>query len=199
MKALKDSPVALGAVVVLLLAIAWVGYYLLTKPPQSELPPAATPPVEQLAPEVAPPVEQSAPKVTPSTEPSPLSFSQKIDNLWQEVEEVRVTGEGREVTLVFTEAEINSEIPRLLTKANLREAVPLDIKSAQLDFHPDDAITVLTTVDTYGITLDVEVETRVGIEAGKPRITIVDIHLGKIFLPTFIKNYVINTISDAVE
>jgi hypothetical protein len=188
MKVLKGFLIASGAIVLLSLIAVGAGYYLLTKPRETEP-----------APENRPPIEQSPPEITPSTrEPTP-DLDQQIEALQKAVEDVGLTGKSREETLVITEAEINSKIPELLSKVNPGEAVPFDIQSVRLDLHPDDTIIIFTTIDTDDMSLNAEVKTRVDIEAGKPRITVVDIQFGGLSLPSFIENYLADTISDGIE
>ncbi|MFC2001166.1 hypothetical protein ACFLUZ_01525 [Chloroflexota bacterium] len=182
------SPLILiiSAVVAVLLILAGIDYFILN-PPSKEPPPAEVPapPRETKPPTVPPtpviesktPTEPPAPAVaseTPAT-PPPLSLEQNMEKLGNAIADVSATGENQEVTLVLTEAEANEKAADLLTKAELPEDLPLEIKNVHIDFQTGNNLITEIEAVVYGFTGKITVKSHVSIEDGKPAVEVTDV------------------------
>ena len=190
MGGLRRRSVAMVATAVILLAVSAVGYYFFIWLPRANSTSENIPPAAQPSPSPA----QPSP---PATQPPP-SFEQKIENFMKEVEDARTAGESREVTLVITEDEANSEIAPRLAEIELPEDIPLEVESVHVDFQPDLVVTTLKGA-AYGITLNIEVEAKVNVQAGKPKVEVVDIKFGWLPLPGGVKDQITGLITQKIE
>ena len=185
-----------GAVVAVLVVVAGVDYFLPDKPS-----PAESPPAQQPAPtgESETPPAQPAPAVT--SEPPP-TFEQKIEDLIEAVVEVARTGESREVTVIFTEAEANDKGAELLTQTEIPADIPLEIKDVHIDFKTDNKVFIdIDTVISYGFSIEVtiKVKTQVSIKEGKPAVEVTDVNFGFVPLPGAIKERITGLIQQKTE
>jgi hypothetical protein len=189
-------PIAIGAIVALLLVAGAAGYYFLTLLSPADVTPESTPPTTQPSPVTAQPSQPPA-QPPPSDEP-PASFEEKIQGFIEELQEASTAGESTEITLVITEDEANSNIAPLLAQVEIPEDIPLEVESIHIDFQPGIVATELRGT-TYGITLTIQVEARVHIEDGKPRVEVVDINLGWLPLPQLVKDQITGLITQKIE
>ncbi len=111
-----------------------------------------------------------------------MSFEQKIDKIKQAISEASTTRATKEVTVTFTEAEANEQVPNLLTQV---KNVPLEIKSARIDFLSDN--TLLTEIEVTNFNVKIRVKSRVSVRDGQPAIEVTDINFGIFPLPDSIK------------
>jgi len=180
----------IGAAVIALLVVAGLGYLI------SQLdfgaPPPPEPAPQQAEPAAEPPAQLKESK--PPAEPPAPSFEEKVESFRQGVADVIATGESKEVTLVFTETEVNQRASKLIAQTVLPEDIPLEIKSTHIDFQADNILTIQVgaTTDALGPTIEVnpEVKTKVGIKDGKPDVEVLDISFGNPLLDALLKDKV---------
>ena len=191
---MKSLPFIIGIVVAVLLIAAGINYIIShfdlsvparTEPTQQQAPTATEPPAEQPT-----PTEQPVParKSEAPVEQPPLSFEQKIENLRKAIAEVCATGESKEVTMVFTEAEANDQAAKLLTQTEMPEELPLEIKNVYIDFQAGNNVLTEVETATSGLTVTIKVKAQVGIEEGKPAVEVTDVSLGLLPLPESLKD-----------
>ena len=184
---IKSPLVILGITIAVLLILAGAGYFIFSSPP--EPPPQAAAPTEPLpSPEIAPPTKQPAPGV-----------EEKIENFIQAIADVSATGESKEVTLVFTEAEINEQASILLAQVEIPEDIPLEVKSVHIDLQADNKLVTEAETVTYGFGVTIKVKAQVGIKEGKPEVEITDVSFGFIPLPGTVKDRIVALITQRID
>ena len=196
---MKSFPVIIIAVVVLLI-IAGVTYAILSNPPQPEPSPQGAAPAEP-SPPAAPAAEPpSPPKESPSpiTTPAP-SFEEKVENFMQAIADVSATGESKEVTLVFTEAEVNEQAAKLLSQFEMPEDIPIEIRSVYIDLKADNNIVAEVETVTYGIGVTIKVKTQVGVKEGKPDVEVTDVSFGNPLLDALLKDRITALITRKID
>ena len=161
--------------------IVFSNFFSSEPPPKDEAPaePPATPDATLTTPP-APPKESAPP---PPTEPPAPDYEEKVTDFRQAVADVLASGESQEVTLVFTEAEVNDQAAKLVAQMETPEDIPLEVKSVHIDLQPGNNL--LTEAETailgFGVTL--EVSSQVSISEGKPKVTTTDVSFGAIPIP----------------
>lgn len=179
------------------------GYFVFSNFFSSEPPPKDEAPTEPpAAPEAAPttpptPPRESAP--LPPTELPVPSLEEKVVDFRQAVADVLASGESQEVTLVFTEAEVNEQATRLLTQAEIPENIPLEIKSVHIDLQPGNNLLTKaeTTILGFGVTL--KANAQVSIREGKPKVDITKVSFGVIPIPGAVKDAVVGFIKQQTD
>ena len=174
-----------------LLILAGAGYLVLSNlfPPEPPSPGAtqATPP---------PPPKESKPP--PPKQPAP-GLEEKVENFMQAIADVSATGKSKEVTLVFTEAEVNDQAAKLLTQVEIPGDIPLEVKGVHIDFQTDNNLVTEAETVTYGFPVTIKVKTKVGIKEGKPDVEITDVSFGFIPLPETIKDRIVALITQKID
>jgi len=196
---MKSFLVIIIAVVVLLI-IAGVTYSILNNPPQPEPSPQGAAPAEP-SPPAAPAAEPpSPPKESPSpiTTPAP-SFEEKVENFMQAIADVSATGESKEVTLVFTEAEVNEQAAKLLSQVEMPEDIPIEIRSVYIDLKADNNIVAEVETVTYDIGVTIKVKTQVGVKEGKPDVEVTDVSFGNPLLDALLKDRITALITQKID
>jgi len=197
------------AVVVLLIA-AGVAYFILSNHQQPEPVPSAPAPAEPAPPAPAP-VETSPPAAPVAESPPPPEASPppvakpapgvegKVEQFIKDVADVIATGESKEVTIVFTEAEVNEQAAEMLAQTEMPADIPLEINSIHIDLQADNnLVTELGTV-SYGFEFTIKVKTHIGVKEGKPDVEITDISFGFIPLPGVVKDKITAFIGEKID
>ena len=200
---MKSPLVITSITVAALLIIVGVGYFILSNLTPPELPtpsPAAAeppPPPKENTPTPAPPapVKESEP---PSNPPAP-SFEEKIENFIQAIADVYATGESKEVTLVFTEAEINQQAGKRVTQFEMPGDIPLEVKSVHIDLQTDNNLVTEVGATSYGIEVTIDIKTKVGVKEGKPSVEVTDISSGNPLLDAILKDKFIELITQKTD
>jgi len=200
---MKSPLVITSITVAALLIIVGVGYSILSNLTPPELPtpsPAAVepppPPKETLPPPEPPaPVKESEPPAKP---PAP-SFEEKIENFIQAIADVYASGESKEVTLVFTEAEINQQAGKRVTQFEMPGDIPLEVKSVHIDLQTDNKLVTKVGATSYGIEVTIDIKTKVGVKEGKPRVEVTDISSGNPLLDAILKDKFIELITQKTD
>lgn len=184
------NPLIIGTIVAVLFILAGVGYFLLGNPFPAESPPPSTPSTEQPSPtrESKSPPEQLAP-----------SLEQKIETIEKAIADVCATGESKEITLVFTETEVNDQAAKLLAQSEIPEDIPLEIKSVHVDFQTDNNLVTEIGAVTYGFNVTIKVNAQVGIEGGKPEVQVTDVSFGLVPLPEPLKDTITDLITQKID
>ena len=195
---MKSPLVITSITVAALLIIVGVGYFILSNLTPPELPtpsPAAAelppPPSESAPPEPPAPVKESEPPAKP---PAP-SFEEKIENFIQAIADVYASGESKEVTLVFTEAEINQQAGKRVTQFEMPGDIPLEVKSVHIDLQTDNNLVTKVGATSYGIEVTIDIKTKVGVKEGKPSVEVTDISSGNPLLDAVLKDKFIELIA----
>jgi len=200
---MKSPLVIISITVAALLIIAGAGYFILSafSPPEPPTPSAPvtepTPPPRENAPPPEPAVQgiENEPPVKP---PAP-SFEEKIENFRQAIADVYATGESKEVTLIFTEAEINQQAGKRVTQFEMPGDIPLEVKSVHIDLQTDNNLVTKVGATSYGIEVTIEVETKVGVKEGKPSVEVTDISSGNPLLDAILKDKFIELITQKTD
>ena len=185
------------------------GYFVVSNffssepPPEDEMPaelpapPASPAPPKESVPSPPTPPKESAP--SPPTEPPAPDYEEKVTDFRQAVADVLASGESQEVTLVFTEAEVNDQAAKLLAQMETPEDIPLEVKSVHIDLQPGNNL--LTEAETailgFGVTL--EVSSQISISEGKPKVTTTDVSFGAIPIPGAVKDAVVEFITQRTD
>jgi hypothetical protein len=204
---MKSPLVITSITVAALLIIVGVGYFILSNLTPPELPtpsPAAAeppPPPKESAPPPELPVKdiESEPPAKPPAKPPAPSFEEKIENFKQAIADVYVSGESKEVTLVFTEAEINQQAGKLVTQFEMPGDIPLEVKSVHLDLQTDNNLVTKIGATSYGIEVTIDVKTKVGVKEGKPSVEVTDISSGNPLLDAILKDKFIELITQKTD
>ena len=159
MRFLKGCLIFLALNLLFALAVAGAAAYFITRPPASvrDLPPPAT-----------------------SLEKA-QALETKLDEFAQGMEQA---GERKPLSLVITEDEASSLIARELPRFQEEnpEAIPFQIDSPRVLFREGKVIAT-AVIDIQGFRPQVAVEARVSAQAGRPKIDIERIDLGRIPIP----------------
>ena len=193
---MKRLLVIISITAAVLLILAGAGYFVWSNlfPPEPPSPGAtqATPP--------PPPKEEEG--KTPTEQPAP-GLDEKIEDFIKAIADVSATGESKEVTLVFTEAEVNDQAAMLLAQVEIPEDIPLEVKSVHIDFQTDNNLVTEAETTTYvlGATVGVtiKVKTQVGVKEGKPDVEITDVSFGFIPLPETLKDRIVAVITQKID
>lgn len=172
-----------GVVVVLLLVLAGVGYFLLTTP-------SATPSQPVLLPK----------EVTEESPEAAARLDNKIDAFKNEVEEAKERGEKKEITLVATEGEINYKLKEFLAKEKPSD-LPIDLKSVKVQFR-DGLLYIVVKGQVSQLKVTAIATAEASVVAGKPKITLKNLYVGKLPLPSVVKsrlNELVNQQFDKVK
>ncbi len=152
----------------------------------------------------APTPEETAPPA-PVTEPPPPpgppapAIEEKVADFEQAVADVSATGESKEVTLVFTEAEVNQQAATVLTQVQIPEDIPVTVKGVYVDLQRDNNILTEVETVTYGVKVTIKVKTRVGISDGQPDVEVTDVNFGIVPLPETIKDSITDLIVQQLD
>ncbi|MFC1979266.1 hypothetical protein ACFLVS_00060 [Chloroflexota bacterium] len=182
---IKRHLIIISTVAAVLLISVGVVYSSFDNPPPAESPPPVTPPAEQ----PAPPTE-SKPPPAPAPAPPPPTFEQKIKNFTESIFDVCDTGESKEITLVFTEIEVNEQTAKLLAHIDIPADIPLEIEAVDIDFQA--ANKVLT--ESKSIIYDkfhVTIKAQVSVEEGEPEVEVTSISFGFIPLPKPLRDRIV--------
>jgi flagellar basal body-associated protein FliL len=192
--------------IIIIIAIVFVliggGYLVFSNFFSSEPPPKDEAPTEPPAtPEATPTTPPAPPKESaPPPEPPPApSIEEKVVDFGQAVADVLASGESQEVTLVFTEAEVNEQATKLLAQVEIPEDIPLEIKSVHIDLQPGNNLLTEaeTTILGFGVTL--KANAQVSIREGKPKVDITKVSFGAIPIPGAIKDAVVGFITQQTD
>ncbi len=151
-------------------------------PPEDEAPTEL--PAEPKAMPPAPPKEGTP----PPPEPSAPSVEEKIKSVAEVIEEVATSGERQEVTLVFTEAEVNERASTLLTQIDIPQDIPLTVKSVRIDLQPGNNLVAQAETVAADFNVTLEIKAQVGVKEGKPDVTISSVSLGNPLLDALLKD-----------
>lgn len=174
----------------LLAGAAGAGYYFFRNLSLPEPPPPPAAPAQPPAP---------PPASTPSPEQAAPTIEEKVKSLAEAIAEVSATGESREVTLVFTEAEVNEQASLLLTQVETPEDIPLEIKSVHVDLQTGNNLLVEAETTAYGFDVTIKVKTQVAVSEGKPAVTIIDVTLGNPLLNALMKDRIIALLTEQID
>lgn len=126
--------------------------------------------------------------VKPTDEAATI-LDDKIEALEQEIDEAAV---GEELTLELTEEEATSKLDRLARDGELS----IEMEYIQVYFS-DGIVQTFARVD-MGIDVQVAIEANIGVEDGKPDITIRGLNLGRIPIPKALINSVMTALEQAM-
>jgi len=199
---MKSPLVIISITVAALLIIAGAGYFIFGNLSPPEPPPPGAPvteppppPSESAPPEPPAPVKESEPPAKP---PAP-SFEEKIENFKQAIADVYASGESKEVTLVFTEAEINQQAGKRVTQFEMPGDIPLEVKSVHIDLQTDNNLVTEVGATSYGIEVTIDIKTKVGVKEGKPSVEVTDISSGNPLLDAVLKGKFIELITQKTD
>jgi len=180
---------------VVVLAGAGVGGYLIANKlnaPSPSQPAPATAPTPSPAPAPAAPSPSPVPAV-----PTAQSFEQKIESLQDVISRVQSTGKSEDVTLTFTEAEVNEQAGLML--AQMPPDSQFKVTSVKIDLKPNNIMSAELGVIAAGISLPVKVNVQVSVISGKPDLKITSINFGFIPLPQSVKDQVSATLAKSLD
>ena len=121
-------------------------------------------------------------------EPSAPSFEEKITSLKQTVTYVITTGESQEVTLVFTEAEVNDQATKILTQVEIPEDIPLEVNSVHIDLKAGNNLLTEAETNILGLGVTLKARSQVSLNEGEPEVTVTNVSFGFIPLPGAVKD-----------
>ena len=176
-------------IIAAVLVLAGVVYLIFSNPFAKE--PPSTPDTTLTKP---PPRESVSPP-----EPSAPSFEEKVTDFKQAVTAVTATGESQEVTLVFTEAEVNDQATKLLTQVEIPEDIPLEVNSVSIDLQPDNNLLTEAETTILGLGVTLKAGSQVSIRDGKLEVTITDVSFGSIPLPGVVKDKIVAFITQKTD
>ena len=180
--------ILLPVIIAALLILGGGGYFLVRNIQSPE--PSPPPP--------APAATQPPPAKT-APEPTPPSFEDKVTDFSQAVAEVAATGESREVTLTFTEAEVNEQAGKIMTQMEIPADIPLEIKGVSIDLQPGNNLLTVADTTILGFSAKLKVNTGVSIRDGRPDISINDISFGMIPVPGTVKDKIVALIGQQTD
>ncbi len=180
--------ILLPVIIAALLILGGGGYFLVRNIQSPE--PSPPPP--------APAATQPPPAKT-APEPTPPSFEDKVTDFSQAVAEVAATGESREVTLTFTEAEVNEQAGKIMTQMEIPADIPLEIKGVSIDLQPGNNLLTVADTTILGFSAKLKVNTGVSIREGRPDISINDISFGMIPVPGTVKDKIVALIGQQTD
>ncbi|GEM_PF-3464664 len=177
-------------VAIIALAGAGVGGYLIANKLNAPSPP-------QPAPTTPVPAPSPAPAPAPSPAPTAQNFEQKIESLQNVISRVQTSGKSEEVTLTFTEAEVNEQAGLML--AQMPPDSQFKVTSVKIDLKPNNVIAAELGAVAAGISLPVKVNVQVSVISGKPELKITGINFGFIPLPQSVKDQVSATLAKSLD
>ncbi len=177
-------------VAIIALAGAGVGGYLIANKLNAPSPP-------QPAPTTPVPAPSPAPAPAPSPAPTAQNFEQKIESLQNVISRVQTSGKSEEVTLTFTEAEVNEQAGLML--AQMPPDSQFKVTSVKIDLKPNNLIAAELGAVAAGISLPVKVNVQVSVISGKPELKITGINFGFIPLPQSVKDQVSATLAKSLD
>lgn len=194
-------------IIIIITAIVFVliggGYFVFSnffssEPPPEEEVPTEPPPTPEVAPTTPPaPPKESTP--SPPTEPTVPSLQEKVVDFGQAVAGVLASGESQEVTLVFTEAEVNEQAARLLAQVAIPEDIPLEIKSVHIDLQPGNNLFTKAETTILGLGVTLKVNSQVSIREGKPKVDITKVSFGVIPIPGTVKDRIVDFLTQKID
>jgi hypothetical protein len=186
-------------VAIIALAGAGVGGYLIANKLNTPSPPQPAPTTPVSAPSPAPaPAPSPAPTPTPAPPaPTAQNFEQKIESLQDVISRVQTSGKSEEVTLAFTEAEVNEQAKALLTQ--MPPDSQFKVTSVKIDLKPNNVIAAELGAVAAGISLPIKVNVQVSVISGKPDLKITSINFGFIPLPQSVKDQVSATLAKSLD
>ncbi|MBI2869326.1 MAG: hypothetical protein HYX96_05830 [Chloroflexi bacterium] len=153
------TSVVAGIVALLLLAVA-VNYLFIERPFAQRPPPA--------------PVQPSPPP--PVLEPG-KGFTAKIEDFRRSALEACASGQDKELSLSFTEQEINEQASYMLRQSQAGGEVPLDIRRGHIDLQPGGNFVTEVEAAAMNISFNITVKSRLTIQSGKLNIETLDIQM----------------------
>jgi len=203
---MKGFPIIITIVTVLTLAMGGVSYAIFAKPflrapPLPEVAPSETVPAEDISPTPVPASAQppSSPPESPLPEPPAQGLEGKVTDFRQAVQDVISSGESQEVTLIFTEAEINDQAAKILTQTEIPEDIPLEVNSIHIDLQPDNNLLTEAKTTILGLGVTLKAGSQVSIRDGKPEVTVADVSFGFIPLPGVVKDKIVAFITQKTD
>lgn len=183
--------ILLPVIIVALLILGGGGYFLVRNLRSPELP-------LPVQPEPAPAVTPPPPAETIPAAPPP-SFEDRVTEFRQAVVKVAGTGESREVTLTFTEAEITEQADKIMTRMEIPADIPLEINGVSVDLQPGNNMLTIADTTILGFDAKLRVNTGVSIRDGRPDISINEISFGMIPVPGMVKEKIVALISQQTD
>jgi len=141
-----------------------------------------------------PPSENISP-----VEPPVPSLEEQVASFRQTIVDVSTTGESQEVSLVFTEADVNAQAAMILTQVEIPEDIPLEIKSIHIDLQADNNLLMEAETAILGFGVTLEARAQVSIKEGEPDITITDVSFGSIPIPGAVKDQIVTFITQKMD
>ena len=176
-------------VAVIALAGAGVGGYIIANKLKAPSPP-------QPAPAAAPTPTPAAPSPTPAPTTA-QNFEQKIESLQDVISRVQTSGKSEEVTLTFTEAEVNEQAGMMLTQ--MPPDSQFKVTSVKIDLKPNNVMSAELGAVAAGISLPIKVNVQVSVISGKPDLKITSINFGFIPLPQSVKDQVSAALAKSLD
>ncbi len=187
---MKTPLVIISTIVLMLIVISGVSYFIgnpfPTKPPPPPSAPATEPP--------PPPAESE-----PMPEQPPPSIEPKIEELLKAMADVSATGESKEITLVFTEDEINDQAAILVTQFEMPPDVPAEIKSLHIDLQAENNLVAEMRAAAFGIEIPIKVRASIRVEESKLKVEITSVDFGAVPLPQSVKDSFVAAITQKID
>ena len=184
--------------IISMFALVGVGYiilnnHILNNPFTKESPTPEAPPPTPATTEVAAPAEPLATpeNITPPVQESAPNFEDKLARFRQAITDVATTGESQQITLVFTEAEVNEQAAKVLAQTEIPEDIPLEVNSIHIDLQPGNNLSTEAKTRILGLGVTLKAKTHVSLEEGKPEITVSDVSFGFVPLPAAVKDKIV--------
>ena len=200
------------SITAIVLVLIGGGYFVVSNfftsepPPEDETPaeppatPDAAPPASPAPPKESVPSPPTPPKESaPPPEPSAQSVEEKVADFGQTVTDVYASGESQEMTLVFTEDEVNDQAAIMLAQTKIPEDIPLEIKSIHIDLQPDNNLFIEAKTNVLGFGATLKATSQVSIREGKPKVDITKVSFGAIPIPGAIKDAVVKFITQRTD
>jgi len=122
-----------------------------------------------------------------------------LETIKEAAAEVGATGQSKEITLTFSEAEVTQQAAKRLAQVEIPQDIPLEIESVHIDFQPDNVLTEAGSIIYDKIKVTIKVKAEVGINEGKPDVEITSISFGFIPLPGPLKDKIADFISQKTD
>jgi len=179
--------------IISMFALVGVGYIILSKPFTKESPaPEALPPTPLTTEAAAPAEPLAAPEnITPPAQKSAPNFEDKLARFRQTITDVATTGGSQQITLVFTEAEVNEQAAKVLAQTEIPEDIPLEVNSIHIDLQPGNNLLTEAKTGVLGLGVTLKAKTHVSLKEGKPEITVSDVSFGLVRLSGAVKDKIV--------
>ena len=118
------------------------------------------------------------------------NLDDSIEELHQQIDEASI---GDSVTLILIEEEVNSRLNELATGGQL----PMRMRDIRVHF--DEGVVKCSAIVDLVIDVQVAVEAKIGIQDGKPDITIEQFYLGRLPIPKTLTYNVIAALIDGAD